>query len=103
MPFLLLGGSLGLLGSTSGLLMVTVIGTYFTTSGRGPLALLKSGTLAECDAVLQFFIALSMLSYVLDVAVYTRNTTERELAKGAMRAGREAEEANRAKSRFWPI
>jgi signal transduction histidine kinase/DNA-binding response OmpR family regulator len=101
-PFLLLlGGRLGLFGSTSGLLLVTVIGSYFTTSGRGPLALLTSRSLAERDAILQLFIASSMLLlYVLDVAVYTRNTTELELAKAAMRAGREAEEANRAKSDF---
>ena len=65
---LMIGVRLGLAGSTLGLLAVSIIGGFFTTDGRGPLALMPGVTLTARDLTLQGFIAFSMLMlYILEV------------------------------------
>ncbi len=102
MPFLLLlGARLGLAGSALGLLMVSVIGGFYLLSGRSPFAMMVTSGMGERVFVLQVFVGTGMLIlYILDVAVYEKNLTERRLSEEATRAGRAAEEANRAKGFF---
>jgi signal transduction histidine kinase/CheY-like chemotaxis protein len=102
MPFLLLlGARLGLAGSALGLLMVSIVGGYYLLSGRGPLALMNQSGMPLRVLMLQIFVATSMLIlYILDIAVYEKGLTERKLSEEARRAGRAAEEANRAKGLF---
>ena len=65
---LMIGVRMGLAGSALGLLAVAIIGGFFTTAGRGPLALMPGVTLTVRDLTLQGFIAFSMLMlYVLEV------------------------------------
>jgi len=101
-PFLLfLGARLGLAGSALGLLLVSIIGEILSTAGHGPIALMTAASMAERDLILQIFIATSMLLlYILDIAVYEKNITERKLAEEAMEAAHAAKEANKAKSLF---
>jgi signal transduction histidine kinase/CheY-like chemotaxis protein len=102
MPFLLLlGARLGLAGSALGLLMVSIVGGYYLLLGRGPLELMHQNTMPPRVLVLQVFVATCMLIlYILDIAVYEKNLTERKLSEEAKRAGRAAEEASRAKGLF---
>jgi len=65
---LMIGVRLGLAGSALGLLAVSIIGGFFTTAGRGPLALMPGASLTARDLTLQMFIAFSMLMlYILEV------------------------------------
>jgi len=65
---LMIGVRLGLAGSALGLLMVSIIGGFFTTAGRGPMALMVGTSLTARDLMLQIFIAFSMLMlYILEV------------------------------------
>jgi diguanylate cyclase (GGDEF)-like protein/PAS domain S-box-containing protein len=59
---ILMGLRLGLAGSSLGLLVVSVIGGYFTTGGHGPTMLMRAGSQEDHIIALQFFIAVSMLS-----------------------------------------
>ncbi|QNI34391.1 diguanylate cyclase [Alloacidobacterium dinghuense] len=65
---LMIGVRLGLAGSALGLLVVSIIGGFFTTAGRGPLALMQNVSLTTRELTLQAFIAFSMLMlYILEV------------------------------------
>ncbi len=70
---LLLGIRLRLAGSALGLLIVSIIGGYLTIRGRGPVPLMRSGSTAAHDLLLQVFVAFSMLVlYVGDVVISER-------------------------------
>jgi diguanylate cyclase (GGDEF)-like protein/PAS domain S-box-containing protein len=71
LPFLLLlGVRLRLAGSAIGLLIISIVGGYFTISGRGPLSLIHATSGSSRDLALQFFIAVSMLVlYSIDVVI----------------------------------
>jgi diguanylate cyclase (GGDEF)-like protein/PAS domain S-box-containing protein len=61
-PFLLLlGFRLRLAGSATGLLLISVVGGFFTISGEGPFAMMRNNTNVSRDVGLQIFIAVSML------------------------------------------
>ena len=64
----LLGMQLGLAGSALGLLMVSVMGGFFTAAGRGPVAAVHLGSQAEEILTFQLFMAIAMLVlYILDL------------------------------------
>ena len=71
MPCLILIGlRLGLAGSALGLLVVSVIGGFFTTGGHGPTMLMPANSQEAHILTFQFFIAISMLSlYLLEVVM----------------------------------
>jgi diguanylate cyclase (GGDEF)-like protein/PAS domain S-box-containing protein len=71
LPFLLLlGVRLRLAGSAIGLLIISIVGGYFTIAGHGPLALMRPTSGSSRDLALQFFIAVSMLVlYSIDVVI----------------------------------
>lgn len=76
---LVLGRRLGLAGSAFGLLAVSIIGGFFTTSGHGPLAMMKETSLTARELALQGFVLVSMLVlYVLEVMVGERRRLEQE-------------------------
>jgi diguanylate cyclase (GGDEF)-like protein/PAS domain S-box-containing protein len=61
-PFLLLAGvRLGLVGSSIGLIIVSILGGLFTSLGRGPMNFIPHASTAEHIVMFQFFIAFSML------------------------------------------
>jgi diguanylate cyclase (GGDEF)-like protein/PAS domain S-box-containing protein len=67
-PLLLLGVRLGLAGSALGLLLVSIIGGFFTTAGSGPVTLMPNASLSARDLMFQFFIVIAMLMlYILEV------------------------------------
>ncbi len=67
---LLLGFRLRLAGSATGLLLISIVGGYFTMVGRGPISLMPYTSNASRDLALQCFIAVSLLIlYSLDVVV----------------------------------
>jgi diguanylate cyclase (GGDEF)-like protein/PAS domain S-box-containing protein len=77
---LLLGFRLRLAGSALGLLIVSIIGGAFTIEGRGPVALIRSGSPAAHDLFLQFFVATSMLMlYVVEMATGERDRLQSNL------------------------
>ena len=77
---LLLGIRLRLAGSALGLLIVSIIGGYLTIRGRGPVSLIRSGSTATHDLVLQVFVAFSMLVlYVGDVVITERERLQIDL------------------------
>lgn len=71
MPILLLlGFRLRLAGSATGLLLISIVGGYFTMVGRGPISLMPYTSNVSRDLALQCFIAVSLLVlYSLDVVV----------------------------------
>jgi diguanylate cyclase (GGDEF)-like protein/PAS domain S-box-containing protein len=71
LPFLLLlGVRLRLAGSAIGLLIVSIVGGYFTILGHGPIALMRSNSEASRDLALQLFIAVSVLVlYSIDILI----------------------------------
>ncbi len=71
LPFLLLlGVRLGLAGSALGLLLVAIVGGFFSTAGHGPIGLIDSNSLSERDLVFQFFIAVAMLLlYIVELLI----------------------------------
>lgn len=73
-PFLLLlGVRLRLAGSALGLLIISIIGGYFTIDGRGPMALIPSADTSTRDMALQFFIATTMLMlYIIELVISER-------------------------------
>jgi diguanylate cyclase (GGDEF)-like protein/PAS domain S-box-containing protein len=78
---LLLEVRLGLTGSSIGLLVVSVIGGYFTARGHGPIGLTHLSTLSLRILVLQFFIGVSMLVlYIVEVVIAERNRFELNLS-----------------------
>jgi diguanylate cyclase (GGDEF)-like protein/PAS domain S-box-containing protein len=62
---ILIGLRLGLAGSALGLLVVSVIGGFLTTGGRGPTMLMRTNSQEAHILTFQFFIAISMLSLYL--------------------------------------
>jgi diguanylate cyclase (GGDEF)-like protein/PAS domain S-box-containing protein len=67
---IVIGLRLGLAGSALGLLIVSVIGGFFTTGGRGPTMLMRANSQEAHILTFQFFIAISMLSlYLLEVVM----------------------------------
>jgi diguanylate cyclase (GGDEF)-like protein/PAS domain S-box-containing protein len=67
---LLLGVRLRLAGSLLGLLIITVIGGYFTHAGIGPTMLIRNATDPLRDAALRVFIGVSLLVVcVLDIVI----------------------------------
>jgi diguanylate cyclase (GGDEF)-like protein/PAS domain S-box-containing protein len=67
---IVIGLRLGLAGSALGLLVVSVIGGFFTTGGRGPTVLMRATSQEAHILTFQFFIAISMLSlYLLEVVM----------------------------------
>lgn len=81
LPFLLLMGvRLGLAGSACGLLFVSIIAGFLTTSGHGPFMLMRGATLATRDLSLQVFIAVSMLLvYIPEVVLAERRRLQANL------------------------
>ena len=77
-PFLLLlGFRLRLAGSATGLLLISVVGGYFTIEGRGPMALIQSNSHSVRETWLQVFIAVSLLVlYSIDILVAERELRE---------------------------
>jgi diguanylate cyclase (GGDEF)-like protein/PAS domain S-box-containing protein len=76
---LLLGRLLGLAGSAFGLLVVSIIGGFFTASGHGPLGLMKNEFLSVRELALQSFVLVAMLVlYVVEVMTGERNRLEQE-------------------------
>jgi diguanylate cyclase (GGDEF)-like protein/PAS domain S-box-containing protein len=77
---LLLGVRLRLAGSAMGLLIISIVGGYFTIAGRGPTMLIRNPTDATRDLALQFFIAISMLVlYTIDVIIAERERLQSDL------------------------
>jgi diguanylate cyclase (GGDEF)-like protein/PAS domain S-box-containing protein len=71
---------IGLAGSSLGLLIVSVIGGYLTTGGRGPTMLMPNSTEEHRIIALQFFIAVSMLSvYLLEVVMAESRRLQKSL------------------------
>ena len=65
---LLLGVRLGLAGSALGLLVLSIVGGFLTTSGHGPVNLMQGQGLSARDLVFQGFIATCMLLlYIVEV------------------------------------
>jgi diguanylate cyclase (GGDEF)-like protein/PAS domain S-box-containing protein len=66
----LMGLRMGLAGSASGLLVVSVLGGFLTTAGHGPIMLMHSDSREAHILAFQFFIAVSMLVlYLLEVVM----------------------------------
>jgi len=71
---------MGLAGSSLGLLIVSVIGGYLTTGGRGPTMLMRNVAVEHRILALQFFIAVSMLSvYLLEVVMAESRRLQKSL------------------------
>jgi diguanylate cyclase (GGDEF)-like protein/PAS domain S-box-containing protein len=67
---LVLGARLGLAASALGLLVVSILGGFLTTAGRGPVALMRSNSISERDLLFQLFIITSMLLlYIVEVLI----------------------------------
>jgi diguanylate cyclase (GGDEF)-like protein/PAS domain S-box-containing protein len=69
LPFLLLlEVRLRLTGSALGLLIVSMVGGFFTTPTRGPIMLIRPSLAPSRDITLQFFIAVSILTlYLIEI------------------------------------
>ncbi|WP_158944494.1 diguanylate cyclase [Granulicella sp. S190] len=79
---LLLGVRLRLAGSAMGLLIVSIVGGYLTIQGHGPVAMVRGSSATSRDLLVQFFVAVSMLSlYVIEVM-----TAERERLQSNLKA-----------------
>jgi diguanylate cyclase (GGDEF)-like protein/PAS domain S-box-containing protein len=77
---LLLGVRLRLAGSALGLLIVTIIGGFLTSAGRGPIMLARSNSAPSRDLTLQFFVAVSMLTlYIVEVFLAERERLQTNL------------------------
>jgi len=65
---LLLGLRLRLAGSALGLLVISIIGGLLSTSGHGPISLIRTDSSPERDFVFQIFILVAMLMlYIVEV------------------------------------
>jgi diguanylate cyclase (GGDEF)-like protein/PAS domain S-box-containing protein len=79
---LILGVRLGLAGSAMGLLVISIVGGFSTSSGRGPMALMITSSSVTRDLILQMFVAVSMLIlYIIEVV-----TAERKRLQGNLKA-----------------
>ena len=77
---ILMGLRMGLAGSSLGLLVVSVIGGFLTTGGRGPTVLMRLHSPERRILALQFFIAVSMLSvYLLEVVMAESRRLQKSL------------------------
>jgi diguanylate cyclase (GGDEF)-like protein/PAS domain S-box-containing protein len=95
-PFLLiLGFRLRLAGSAIGLLLISIVGGFFTIAGRGPIALMHYTSNSARDMALQFFIAVSLLVlYSIDIVVAEREGREANLQASESRFRLLAEASN---------
>ncbi len=96
LPFLLLLGiRLRLAGSALGLLIVSIVGGFFTIAGRGPVMLIPGMSASARDLALQFFIAVSMLMlYVIEVVIAERERLQTSLQGSETRFRLLAEASN---------
>jgi diguanylate cyclase (GGDEF)-like protein/PAS domain S-box-containing protein len=87
MPLLLLlGVRLRLAGSALGLLIVSIIGGFYTVSGHGPIMLIRSSSPYVRDLALQFFIAVCMLTlYSVELVIANRERLEISLKSSETR------------------
>src|SRR5579862_464690 len=77
---ILMGLRTGLAGSSLGLVVVSVIGGFFTTGGYGPTMLMRDHSQEQRIIALQFFIAVSMLSvYLLEVVMAESRRLQKSL------------------------
>ncbi|HZD51240.1 MAG TPA: diguanylate cyclase, partial [Silvibacterium sp.] len=77
---IVMGLRLGLAGSATGLLAVSVIGGFLTASGHGPIALMRSSSREAHILTFQFFIAVSMLVlYLLEVVMAESRRLQKSL------------------------
>jgi diguanylate cyclase (GGDEF)-like protein/PAS domain S-box-containing protein len=86
-PLLLLAGvRLGLLGASLGLVIVSIIGGYLTSLGRGPMLLVPHSTAAQHILVFQFFIASTMfLLYGAEVLIRRNSLLQQAVAASEAR------------------
>lgn len=86
-PFLLLAGvRLGLLGASLGLVIVSILGGYMTSLGRGPVHLVPNATAAQHILVFQFFIASSMfVLYCAEVLIRRNSSLQQAVAASEAR------------------
>jgi diguanylate cyclase (GGDEF)-like protein/PAS domain S-box-containing protein len=96
LPFLLLlGVRLRLAGSAIGLLIVSIVGGYFTIAGRGPIVLMRYTSNSSRDLALQFFIAVSLLVlYVIDIVIAEKELLQTNLQDSENRFRMLAEASN---------
>jgi diguanylate cyclase (GGDEF)-like protein/PAS domain S-box-containing protein len=92
---LLLGVRLGLAGSAMGLLMISIVGGYFTAADRGPLVLMHTSSTSARYMVLQLFVAVSMLVlYIIEVVIAESKRLQANLQSSEMRFRLLAEASN---------
>jgi diguanylate cyclase (GGDEF)-like protein/PAS domain S-box-containing protein len=92
---LLLGVRLRLAGSAIGLLIISIVGGYFTIAGRGPTMLIRNATDSKRELALQFFIAISMLVlYTVEVVLAESERLQTELQRSESRFRLLAEASN---------
>jgi diguanylate cyclase (GGDEF)-like protein/PAS domain S-box-containing protein len=96
LPFLLLlGVRLRLAGSAIGLLIISIVGGYFTIAGHGPIALMPYTSTISRELALQFFIAVTMfVLYVIEVAIAERERLQDSLKVSETRFRMLAEASN---------
>ncbi|WP_158792992.1 diguanylate cyclase [Granulicella sp. L60] len=96
LPVLLaLGVRLRLVGSALGLLIVSIIGGFFTIAGYGPIALMRTNSITTRTVMLQFFVATSMLVlYVVEVVTAERERLQSNLVDSETRFRLLAEASN---------
>ena len=87
LPFLMaLGVRLRLAGSALGLLVVSIIGEWFTESGRGPLGLTPDSSLAVRVLLLQLFLATCMIVlYVMEARIAERTQLQADVEESESR------------------
>jgi diguanylate cyclase (GGDEF)-like protein/PAS domain S-box-containing protein len=92
---LVLGVRLRLAGSALGLLIVSIIGGFFTIEGHGPIGLMQSSSVLAHDLMLQFFVAISMLVlYVVEIGTAERESLQSSLVESETRFRLLAEASN---------
>ena len=81
-----LGVRLRLAGSALGLLVVSIIGEWFTETGRGPLGLTPGSTLPARVLLLQFFLATCMVVlYVMEARIAERDQLQADVEESESR------------------
>jgi diguanylate cyclase (GGDEF)-like protein/PAS domain S-box-containing protein len=92
---LLLGVRLRLAGSAIGLLLISIVGGYFTVAGHGPFALIPTNSAISRELALQFFIAVAMLMlYIIEVVIAERERLQDSLMGSETRFRLLAEASN---------
>jgi diguanylate cyclase (GGDEF)-like protein/PAS domain S-box-containing protein len=92
---LLLGVRLRLAGSAIGLLLISIVGGYFTVAGHGPFALIPASSMISRELALQFFIGVAMLMlYIIEVVLAERERLQDSLMGSETRFRLLAEASN---------